>query len=114
MSNDNILIDRDQETIETWAYVEIMGHNRIAGRVSERKVGVQVMLQVDVPRPTEGFSHSALYSPQAIFSIQPTTEEWCRKFVAARIDYPVLPFIPIGRQLEEHRDRDSSSGDVDD
>lgn len=101
MENQNILIDKNQETIETWAYIEIMGHSKIAGRVSERKVGVAAMLQIDVPNPTEGFSHSALYSPQSIFSIQPTTEDWCRKFIAARVNYPVLPFIPTSRQLAQ-------------
>lgn len=98
--NENILID-NQETLETWAYIEIMGHNRIAGRVSERKVGIQVMLQVDVPKPDEGFSHTELFSPSSIFSIKPTTEEWCRKFVGARVNYEVLPFIPPTRQLKE-------------
>jgi len=102
MGNDNIFIDKDQETIETWAYIEIMGHTKVAGRVSERKVGVNVMLQVDVPNPGEGFSHSVVYSPNSIFSIQPTTEKWCREFVKARIEYPVLPYIPEGRQLEEN------------
>jgi hypothetical protein len=99
MTNDNILIDKSQETIETWAYVEIMGHNKVAGRVSERKVGVAVMLQIDVPNPEDGFSHSVLYSPASIFSIQPTTEDWCRKFIAARVEYSVLPYIPQTRQL---------------
>lgn len=99
--NENILIDKDQETIETWAYVEIMGHTKVAGRVSERKVGINVMLQVDIPNKDNGFSHSVVYSPSAIFSIQPTTEDWCRQFVNARIDYPVLPYIPPTRQLAE-------------
>lgn len=99
--NENILIDKNQETIETWAYIEIMGHNRIAGRLSERKVGIQVMLQVDVPKPDEGFSHTELFSPSSIFSIKPTTEEWCRKFVGARVNYDVLPYIPVTMQLKE-------------
>ena len=99
--NENILIDKDQETIETWAYIEIMGHNRIAGRVSERKVGIQVMLQVDVPNEKEGFSHTELFSPSAIFSIKPTTEEWCRNYVGAQVNYDVLPFVPPTKQLKE-------------
>ena len=99
MESENILMDKNQETIETWAYIEIMGHSKIAGRVSERKIGVAVMLQVDVPKPDEGFSHTELYSPASIFSIKPTTEEWCRKFIAARVNYPVLPYIMPARQL---------------
>jgi len=79
-----------------------MGHNRIAGRISERNVGIQVMLQVDVPNKKEGFSRTELFSPSAIFSIKPTTEEWCRKFVAARVNYEVLPFIPPTWQLQQN------------
>jgi hypothetical protein len=93
-------IDANQEDFQIWAYVEIMGHTKVAGRVSTRKFGVDVMLQVDVPKPEDGFSHSELYSPKSIFSIKPTTEEWCRSFVKSRIIYPVLPFIPtIQKQL---------------
>ena len=100
MESENVLIDNSQETLETWAYIEIMGHNRIAGRVSERKIGVSVILQVDVPKPDkEGFSHTELYSPSSIFSIKPTTEEWCRKFIKTRVDYPVLPYVITAKQL---------------
>lgn len=98
---ENILIDKNQESIETWAYIEIMGHSQIAGRVSEKKVGIQVMLQVDVPKPEEGFSHTEFYSPSAIFSIKPTTEEWCRRWVGSNRSYEVLPYIPPTRQLKE-------------
>ncbi len=100
MENESIFIDKSQETLETWAYIEIMGHSRIAGRVSERKMGTQIMLQVDVPLNEKEFSHTELFSPSAIFSIKPTTEDWCRKFVKARINYDVLPYIPRERQLE--------------
>jgi hypothetical protein len=101
--NDGQLLDSKTETIETWAYVEIMGHSQVAGRVSERKVGIQVMLQIDVPKSEEGFSHTKLYSPSSIFSISPTTEEWCRQYSKAHIDYPVLPYIPQAKnQLPAH------------
>lgn len=99
MDSENILIDKNQETLETWAYVEIMGHSKVAGRVSERKIGVSVMLQVDVPKLNEGFSHSELYSPGSIFSIKPTSEEWCRKYISQRVSYPVLPYIEQPKQL---------------
>ena len=99
MDNESIFVDKNQETLETWAYIEIMGHSRIAGRVSERKMGTQIMLQVDVPKSDEGFSHTEIFSPSAIFSIKPTTEQWCRKFIKVNVNYAVLPYIPPERQL---------------
>ena len=38
-----------EEKFEIWAVVELMGHNKIAGRVTEHKFGNQSMLRVDVP-----------------------------------------------------------------
>ena len=55
------------------------------------KLGVNVMLLVDVPKADEAFSHSELYAPAAIFSIKPTTEEWGRRGIASNISYEVLP-----------------------
>lgn len=99
MDNNNIFIDKSDEQIDAWAYVEIMGHDKIVGRVSERKVGVQVMLQVDVPKDDNDFAYSKLFSPSSIFSIQPTTEEWCRKYAKAKRSFSILPYIPESRQL---------------
>jgi hypothetical protein len=104
MEQESIFIDKNQKTLDIWAYVEIMGHSRCAGRISERKIGVQVMIQVDIPKPDEGFSHTELYSPSSIFSIKPTTEQWCRSFIKARIDYEVLPYIPNLKQLNRSED----------
>ncbi len=96
-------IEANQEELQIWAYIEIMGHSQIAGRVSTRKFGTEVMLQIDVPKAEKEFSHSELYSPKAIFSIKPTTEEWCRKFAKSRINYPIMPYIyDTSRQLHEH------------
>ncbi|MEW6506374.1 MAG: hypothetical protein AB1432_01380 [Bacteroidota bacterium] len=106
MNHESLFIENNQDTIETWAYIEIMGHCRIAGRVSERKVGMQVMLQVDVPKPDDGFSHTEIFSPSAIFSIKPTTENWCRRFIKTRVHYEVLPYIPESRQLQPHDQED--------
>lgn len=92
------------ETIEGWAYLEIMGHSKVAGRISTKKLGVSVMFQIDIPKGETDFSHTEFYSPAAIFSIKPTTEEWCRKFSTAReqYNYEVLPYIPGQKQLGEH------------
>ena len=110
MENQNIFIDKNEDQIDAWAFVEIMGHDTIAGRISERKVGIQVMIQVDVPKDKEGFEYSKLFSPSSIFSIQPTTEEWCRKYVANRRNLSILPYIPNERQLPNSENVDIELG----
>jgi hypothetical protein len=98
------ILESGSESIETWAYVEIFGHTQLAGRVSTRKLGTEVLIQIDVAKPDEGFSHSELYGPKAIFSMKPTTEKWCRDFARVREkhNYSVLPYIPTEKQLAAH------------
>jgi len=104
------LADPGAENIDCWALVEIFGHTKVAGRVTTRKVGVNVMIQVDVPKDEAEFSHSQLFSPAAIFSINPTTEQWCRRWAkaAAAYDRNPLPYIPA-----EPRKIQAGAGDGD-
>lgn len=96
METDKATIDPSSENLDCWALLEIFGHTKVAGRVSTRKVGVNVMIQVDVPNDGDGLSHSQLFGPSAIFSITPTSESWCRRWAKAAKAYerPVLPYIP--------------------
>jgi len=65
-------------TFDEWALVELFGHQRIVGRVSEATLAGGAFLRVDVP----AFNHSAaftrFYSPGSIYSISPVTEEIAR------------------------------------
>jgi len=98
------VIDSTEEAIQTWAFVEIFGHHKVAGRLSTRKLGTSVMFQIDVPKDAAEFSHSELYGPASIFSIKPTTEDWCRRWAKAAkaYDHAPLPYIPeASKQIEE-------------
>lgn len=96
MNDDQSQTISDQEDVNAWAYVELFGHSKIAGRVTTRKLGTEVMFQVDVPQGENEFSHSRLLNPKAVFSLTPTSEQWCRKWATAAKAYsnPVLPYIP--------------------
>jgi hypothetical protein len=99
-------IAANEETVDCWAYVEIFGHNQLAGRLTTRKFGTQIMFQIDVPKGDTELSHSEMYSPNSIFSIKPTTEAWCRKYAKFRLTQglnEILPYIPQERQLESPR-----------
>lgn len=100
--NDPLTADAQAEALNSWALVEIFGHDKIAGHVTSRKFGTEAMFQVDVPNPDgPGFAYSRLLNPKAIFSIQPTNEDWCRRWATAAAKYqkPVLPYIPDPRQI---------------
>lgn len=111
-SQTQTVVDATSESLDCWALVEIFGHTKVAGRCTSRKVGVNVMIQVDVPKGDTELSHSQLFSPAAIFSINPTTEEWCRKWAKAALSYnhSPLPYIPEEpKKIEDAPDNDDDA-----
>lgn len=112
---DSLTADAKAEHLESWALVEIFGHDKLAGLVTTRKFGTEMMFQIDVPKPDgEGFAYSRLLSPKAVFAIQPTNEDWCRRWAKAASEYDrsPLPYIPEPAKLapaEEPGDDDEYS-----
>jgi hypothetical protein len=64
--------------IEGWAILELMGHRRIAGIVSEATVAGGAFIRIDTPASEDTAGATQFYSPAAIYAITPTTEEIAR------------------------------------
>lgn len=60
---------------EHWALVELMGHQRIAGLVSEVCIAGKGMIRVDVPNEKGEFLFTRFYSPEAIYCVSPTDKQ---------------------------------------
>jgi hypothetical protein len=63
------------EKFETWAIVEIFGHQIIAGKVSEQVIGGQGMLRIDVPQTSDRESFTKFYGMDAVYCITPVEEQ---------------------------------------
>jgi hypothetical protein len=82
-----------------WAIVELMGHRRLAGYVTEQEFAGTKLLRLDIyegPEPqtlqeAEAAKPTAtqFYGGSAIYCITPTTEETARAVAAARTHEPV-------------------------
>jgi len=57
-----------------YAILELMGHRKIAGLVSEATIGGASFIRIDVPKG-EDTEVTQFYSPGAIYCITPTTKE---------------------------------------
>ncbi|MBL8161191.1 MAG: 3'-5' exonuclease [Anaerolineae bacterium] len=128
-------------TFETFAIVELMGHARIAGKVSEANRFGTVLMRVDVPKTSQRDGYTKFYSASSIYCITPTDEAtaqaaaerfnepavqpWivplptspllAEKVVVARDDdYPHIPDEPEDPYLGEDDDYDEWPDDDDD
>ena len=76
------------KSFETWAVVEIMGHKRFAGLVTEQPIGAASFIRVDVPAVTAADGKtlgpfSKLFGAASIYALTPCTEETARAFAAS-------------------------------
>lgn len=77
------------ERFDSWAILELMGHRRLAGRVSEAMLAGGSFLRIDVPgeQPVTQF-----YSPGAVYALTPCTEEIARRVASRERPAPVHAF----------------------
>jgi hypothetical protein len=74
---------QESEAFQGWAIVELMGHVKLAGKLSEQKLAGMSFLKLDIPaKPgtaVEGeFSATQFINPSSVYRIHPTTEDVAR------------------------------------
>lgn len=79
----------DTATFEGWAILELMGHRKLAGYVSEQAIGGAAFVRIDVPAEGETNVATQFYSPSAVYCITPTTEDLARKVAKGAQPAPV-------------------------
>lgn len=80
-------MSEDAAPFEEWAIVELMGHRRLAGYVTEQQVAGKALLRLDIPGGDRSITQ--LYSPDSVCCITPTTEDIARKLAARLVPAPV-------------------------
>lgn len=89
----------EQTSIAGWAIVELMGHNAIAGEVSEQAIAGAAFLRVDVPEVEGSPAFTKFYSGSAVYAITPTDEGTARRAAAHLAVRPVSVWVvPDGRR----------------
>lgn len=72
------------ETFNEWAVLELMGHRKLAGKVTEATIGGAGMIRLDIPDgPTQ------FYSPASVYCLTPVAEETARAFAKTHTPEPV-------------------------
>lgn len=91
--------------LDTWAIVEVLGHKKFAGKLTEQVFGAASMFRVDVPETDQGDRTTAAYTKLigvgSIYCITPCTEAIARAAAQAleRWNEPIPVDLPMHRQL---------------
>lgn len=64
-----------QNHFSQWALVELMGHQKIAGWVTEMTIAGVAFLRVDVPDKNGNPTFSRFYAPGAVYCISPVDKQ---------------------------------------
>lgn len=110
-------------SFEEWCVLELFGHQRIAGLVTEATIGGCSFIRVDVPKPgEEGDLYTRYFGNGAIYAINPTTKEEVLKIVSALHPKPPTPRVSeqkalpapeveSSREMGDYDDEDDDDGD---
>lgn len=82
------MTETHDETFEGWAILELMGHRRLAGHLSEQEIGGASFIRIDVPGKDTPVA-TQFYSSAAVYCITPTSEDIARKIAARSNPAPV-------------------------
>lgn len=91
---------------DNFAIVELFGHQKIAGRVTEQVIAGQGFVRVDVPENKRHAAFTRLFGAGAIYSITPVEEDVAIRVAESIWVEPVTVYISPARQLETGDDEE--------
>lgn len=86
--------EEDTKTGRCWAIVELFGHTKIAGEISEQTMYGGTFCRIDVPGADGEAGFTRFYGPSAIYSITPVSEEIAGLAARSLSVRPVTIWIP--------------------
>jgi hypothetical protein len=86
------VIEETKPTFDEWALLELFGHARIVGRVTEAQIGGGNFIRCDVPDAAGGTAFTRFFGPSAIYSISPISRQTAIAMAANVGAEPVTPY----------------------
>ena len=101
---------QDAVQFAEWAIVELFGHTRLAGRVTEATIGGCSFVRVDVPT-LDGGADTHFFGQGAIYAIHPVEELVARSVARKCRVEPVRPWeLPVSLPQPAEIDDDGDAG----
>jgi hypothetical protein len=108
---------RPDESFESWGLLELFGHQRLAGKLSEQTIGGCHFIRIDVPKVGDTEAYTRFFTQGAIYGMTPMSEDTARRMANYLQAVPVnryeLRDEPKSQQIE-YRAGLKDEGDADD
>jgi hypothetical protein len=92
-----------QDKFDCWANVEVMGHRRFAGKVTEQVIAGCGFVRIDVPQVDDRMAFTKLIGTASIYAITPVSEEVAKQLARQYREKPVEIYTPdVQRMLPAH------------
>lgn len=83
--------DTNAPPLDTWAVVELMGHVRIAGRLTEESHFGVALGRLDVPMGETEFA-TQFFGGSSIYRVTPCSEQIAREVAKEAAGHPISPW----------------------
>jgi hypothetical protein len=90
--------DQKSEAFETWGILELFGHLRLAGKLSEQTIAGGAFIRIDVPELPGVSGYTRFFGHAAVYGMTPTDEQTARAMVANLVAVPVQTYDLRPRQ----------------
>ncbi len=88
---------QDDPAFQQWAILELMGHRRLAGLVTEATIAGASFIRIDMPKTAEKVGEAdtwttQYYSPASVYAISPVSEYIARHVANNTVYAPVSAY----------------------
>jgi hypothetical protein len=90
------------EQFKMWAMVELFGHTRVAGEVSEQTIAGGAMVRIDVPDTGKSPAFTRIVNVSAIYAINPMSEEMVRS-IASQLNVTPITSWDIRDYIDKNK-----------
>jgi hypothetical protein len=78
-----------KQKFESWAILEVMGHQKFAGLVTEETIAGTAFIRIDIPAADGKPKFTKLFGGSTIYCLTPVTEDVARAFAAKLRTEPI-------------------------
>lgn len=82
----------EQDKFEAWGLLELFGHQRLAGRLTEQTIGGCHFIRIDVPAVGDVQEYTRFFTQGAIYGMTITSEDVARQLAASMRARPISPY----------------------